>query len=188
MKIEYLKTSEIVPYKKNPRKNKQAIEIVAKSIAEYGFKNPIIIDKEKVIIAGHTRIEAVPRAIELIEEKLKDNLKENDEEILQKRLNELKEGVPTIRIEDLTEDQIKAYRIMDNKSSEYAEWDTELLKEEFMELEAEDYDLELTGFDLSEIGDILDTEEKEDIGKVDKLGHLEVECPKCHHKFQRKDA
>ncbi len=161
LKIDYLPIEEIKVYEKNPRRNNRAVEVVKKSIEKYGFRVPIILGSNKVLIAGHTRLKA---AKEL-------GMKE----------------VPVVQADDLTESEQKGLRIMDNKSSEYAEWDTELLKEEFMELEAEDYDLELTGFDLREVGDILDTE-KEDIGKVDKLGHLEVECPKCHYKFHRKDA
>ena len=97
--------------------------MVAGSIKEFGFKNPIIIDKEKVIIAGHTRLKAA----------IKLGLTE----------------VPIIQVEDLTEQQIKAFRIADNKTSEYAEWDMELL-----EIELEGLEFEFTGFDDLEFDEI----------------------------------
>lgn len=143
MKIETIKISEIKPYKNNPRKNDQAVKVVKRSIKEFGFRNPILIDKNNEIIAGHTRLKA---AIEL----------------------EYKE-VPCMKIEDLTKEQVKAFRIMDNKSSENAQWDNDLLKEEFTEIDEAEYDLELTGFELREVGDILDegVEVEEDIVAVD---------------------
>ena len=141
LKIEYLPISEIKPYSRNPRKNDKAVDVVAKSIKEFGFKNPIILDKGNEIIAGHTRLKAA--------EKL--GLKE----------------VPIIRAEDLTEEQVKAFRIMDNKSSEKSEWDIDLLKEELIELQNSDFRLDLTGFSFKELGGILENEITEDIVEVD---------------------
>jgi len=91
MKILNIKVEEIKPYEQNPRINDHAVEKVANSIKEFGFKNPIIIDKENVIIAGHTRLSA-------------------------SRKLDLKE-VPILRVEDLTDKQIKAFRIADNSKS-----------------------------------------------------------------------
>ncbi len=161
MKIENIPISEIKPYEKNPRKNEKAVEIVAKSIKEFGFKVPIILDKNNEIIAGHTRLKA---AIKL----------------------EMKK-VPVIRADELTKEQAKAFRIMDNKSQDYSEWDFDLLKEEFTALDDSEYDLENTGFDLRDIGDILDDTPPEDVEKVDRLGTHQIECPRCHHKFERKE-
>ena len=142
LKIEYLKIEEIKPYDKNPRKNEKAVEIVAKSIKEFGFKNPIILDKNNEIVAGHTRLKAA----------IKLNLKE----------------VPVVRADDLTPEQVKAFRIMDNKSSEFAEWDLELLKGELYSLEGSDV-FELTGFSSEEISGIWDADKEvvEDIVEVD---------------------
>jgi len=108
MKIELMAPAELVPYAKNPRKNQPAVDYVANSIKEFGFRNPILIDKDKVIIAGHTRL--------LAAEKL--GIKQ----------------VPVIRIEDLTPDQVKALRLADNKTAEFAEWDRGLLDEELADL------------------------------------------------------
>jgi len=139
LEITYVPLSEIQPYSNNPRKNDKAVDVVAKSIKEFGFRVPIILDKNNVIIAGHTRLKA---AIKL-------------------GLNE----VPVIWADDLTEEQVKAFRIMDNKSSEYAEWDDNLLKEELNDLKESGMDLELTGFSkeelkLKNIDDLIDVQNR----------------------------
>ena len=113
----------------NPRNNENAVDKVASSIAEFGFKNPIIIDKNNVVINGHTRL------------------------LASKKLG-LKE-VPVIKADDLTEAQVKAFRIADNKTSEYAEWNGELLKLELEQLEGMNFDLECTGFDMDDIEQML---------------------------------
>lgn len=119
MKIINKKIDEVIPYENNPRKNDEAVDYVAKSIKEFGFKVPIIIDKNGVIVAGHTRLKAAKKL----------GLKE----------------VPTIIADDLSDDQIKAFRLADNKVGEFAEWDDELLK---IELDDIDIDMEDFGFDL----------------------------------------
>ena len=101
MEIIYKKLEDLKPYEKNPRKNDDAVEYVANSIKEFGFKVPIIVDENNIIIAGHTRYKA------------------------SKKLG-IKE-VPCIIADDLTEEQIKAFRLADNKVSEKAKWDTDLL-------------------------------------------------------------
>lgn len=133
LKIEYMDIEKLIPYINNPRINDNAVDAVAASIKEFGFKNPILIDKENVIIAGHTRLKAA------------------------KKLG--LEEVPVIRVEDLTEQQIKAFRIADNKTAEFAEWDFELLK-----IELEGLDDEFTGFDMEELKKLFpdDTEVIED--------------------------
>lgn len=119
MEIINKKLDELIPYEKNPRKNKEAVEYVANSIKEFGFKVPIIIDKDNVIVAGHTRYKA--------SQKLK-----------------LKE-VPCIIADDLNKEQIKAFRLADNKVSEKASWDTSLLNAELIDIL--DIDMEDFGFD-----------------------------------------
>jgi hypothetical protein len=132
IQIEYIPISECIPYKNNPRKNDKAVEIVKKSIAENGFKNPIILDKNNEIIAGHTRLNASKEL----------------------GFNE----VPVIWADDLTEEQVKAFRIMDNKSQEYAGWDFEMLKEELEDLKELDFELDKTGFSEANLKRIMDAE------------------------------
>ena len=141
MEIIYKKIEELKPYKNNPRNNKEAIEYVANSIKEFGFKVPIIIDKNNEIIAGHTRL--------LASKELK-----------------LKE-VPCIIADDLTEEQVKAFRLADNKVSEIAEWDFDLLEQELEEIQ--DIDMSMFDFDLS----VLDDEEEKEVIEDD----YEVEIP-----------
>lgn len=111
MNITMKKLSEITPYDNNPRQNEKAIEVVANSIKEFGFKTPIVVDKFNIIINGHTRYKAA----------LKLGLTE----------------APVVVADKLSPEQVKAYRIMDNRTSELAEWDVELLLGELKDLEEE---------------------------------------------------
>lgn len=131
MNILDLKLSDITPYENNPRNNDEAVEPVAESIKEFGFKVPIIIDKDNVIVAGHTRYKAA--------KKLKLNT------------------VPCIRADDLTEEQIRAFRLADNKVSEIATWDMDLLE---LELDGIS-DIDMSLFDFNEIEEIPDELERE---------------------------
>ena len=127
MKRIQKKVEEIKPYEKNPRFNDEAVKYVAKSIQEFGFKVPIIIDTNGTIVAGHTRYKA---SIEL-------GLEE----------------VPCIVADDLSEEQIKAFRLADNKVSEKAEWNEELLEEELsniLNIDMTDYGF-ILDFDLNEV-------------------------------------
>ena len=126
-KIQYLSLNEIKPYNNNPRKIKN-VDKVAKSIAEFGFQQPIVVDKNNIIIVGHTRFQA------------------------SKQLG--LEKVPVL-IADLTEQQAKAYRIVDNRLNEDNEWDKDLLNIEIDDLK--DYNSELLnfGFDEKELDNIL---------------------------------
>ena len=148
--IEYIPVAEIIPYAKNPRKNDKAVDLVANSIQEFGFKNPLILDKNNEIITGHTRLKAA----------IKLGLTE----------------VPVMWAEDLSPEQVKAYRILDNKSSELADWDENLLESEFRALEEKGFDLSLTGFSDKEIGDIWDDfeETKEDDFEVPKEAKYKI--------------
>jgi len=129
MKIELRKLADIRPYENNPRINDDAVDAVAASIREFGFKVPIVVDKDGVIVTGHTRLKAA--------EKLG------------------MEKVPVIVAKDLTPDQIRAYRIADNKTAELAEWNYDLLPIELGELQAADYDLGLLVFDQDELAKML---------------------------------
>jgi len=119
LKIIDKKIEDLVPYENNPRKNDAAVESVVRSIEEFGFKVPIVIDKDNVIVAGHTRLKAA------------------------KKLGLSK--VPCLVADDLTEDQIKAFRLVDNKTAEYAEWDFEKLE---IELEALAGSFDMATFDF----------------------------------------
>ena len=136
--IQYCNPEELIPYEKNPRDNRAALDAIELSIEEYGFTNPILVNEEKVILAGHTRREAAILA----------GL----------------EKVPYIVVDGLTEAQQKAYRLADNKLSELSIWDEDLLKEELEDLLDEDYDISLTGFSDVDLTDLLkDDEDLEDI-------------------------
>lgn len=132
MQIIEKKIDEIIPYINNPRNNDAAVETVAASIKEFGFKQPIVIDKDGVIVAGHTRHKAA------------------------KRLGLA--TVPCIMADDLTEQQIKAYRLADNKVAELATWDMETLEIELEQIT----ELDMIDFGFESFGDD-DTEQKRDI-------------------------
>lgn len=128
MQIIDKQIKDLKPYENNPRKNDEAVKYVAESIKQFGFKVPIIIDKDNIIITGHTRYKAA---------------------------KQLKiEVVPCIIADDLTEEQIKAFRLADNKVAEFAEWDLDLLNAELENI----FDI-----DMSEIGFDLFEEENEEI-------------------------
>ena len=120
MQIIDKKIGEIKPYEKNPRKNDNAVNAVANSISQFGFKNPIVIDGNNVIICGHTRYKAA--------QKLGLDV------------------VPCVVADDLTEEQIKAYRLADNKVSELAEWDFNILGDELESI----FDIDMTDFGFDE--------------------------------------
>jgi len=130
MKVTLRPIAEIKPYDKNPRINDDAVDAVAGSIKEFGFRQPIVVDADDVIICGHTRYKA---AVQLGLAK-----------------------VPVHVAKDLTPEQIKAYRIADNKTAELAEWNYDLLPLEIGELQACNYDLGLLGFDAEELAKLLD--------------------------------
>ncbi|MFI4912448.1 MAG: DNA modification methylase [Sedimentisphaeraceae bacterium JB056] len=129
MKIIYKETSAVIPYDNNPRFNESAVDAVAKSIKEFGFRQPIVVDEAGVIIVGHTRYLAA----------LKLGL----------------EKVPVHVAKDLTAEQIKAYRIADNKTGELAQWDFDKLKIELGDLSECDFDLDLLAFDCEELEKLL---------------------------------
>ena len=122
MNIEEIPVEEIFGYAGNPRRNDAGVNYVANSIREFGFKQPIVIDANNEIVCGHTRYKAA----------LKLHMK----------------TVPCVRADDLTEAQIRAYRIADNRTAEFATWDTEKLAIEKQELEEMNFDLSGFGFGI----------------------------------------
>jgi hypothetical protein len=130
MKVEEINLSEIKPYEFNPRKNEKAIDKVAASLREFGWKQPIVVDEQNVVLAGHTRLAA---AISLNYQ-----------------------VAPVVVAEGLTDAQKAAYRIADNKTAEYSEWDKDLLQQEFSRLMELDADLTSTSFSLEDIAGFSD--------------------------------
>lgn len=129
MNVKEINIKDIRPYEKKPRKNNSAVAYVAESIKQFGFKVPIIIDKNNVIVAGHTRYKAA--------KKLGINT------------------VPAIIADDLTDEQIKAFRLADNKVAEQAEWDIDLLNEELEEI----FDIDMTDFGFEVLEEEKEVEE-----------------------------
>lgn len=139
VKIVQKNVAELIPYEKNPRNNKKAIKYVQESIDEFGFKVPIVIDSNNVVVAGHTRLIAAK------------NLKMHT--------------VPCIVADDLTPEQIKAFRLADNKVGEFSKWDKDLLARELKDIKG--LDMSEFGFNLNkDMGDGLEDRYSAELGKV----------------------
>jgi|688.fasta_scaffold138814_1 ParB-like chromosome segregation protein Spo0J len=162
LKIEQIKTSMLIPYARNSRTHSEAqVAQIAGSIREFGFTNPVLIDAENGIIAGHGRIMAAQKL----------GLEE----------------VPCIRLDHLTETQRKAYIIADNKLALNSGWDETMLGLELADLRELDFDLNMTGFDGDEIERLLNPPEESaapsDFADVDENIETEHECPKCSYRW-----
>lgn len=148
MNVQEIKLKDIKPYGKNPRKNDDAVPYVAESIKQFGFKVPIVIDRNGVIVAGHTRYKAAKQL------KMKT--------------------VPCLVADDLTDEQVRAFRLADNKVAELADWDIDLLDDELDEIF--DIDMSDFGFDLSEDEEeeteIIEDEVPEEVEPVAKQGDI----------------
>lgn len=158
MKIEQWEIDRVRPYEKNPRRNDKAVQAVAESIREFGFRQPIVVDGEGVIVVGHTRYKAA-----------------------------LKLGLKTVPVHvaaDLTPQQARAYRLADNRTAENAEWDVDLLPIELGELRDGGFDLKLAGFSDKELAEYLREFDTDlDDGDADADAADTVRCPKCGHEF-----
>ena len=144
MNIIEMSVDELTPYENNPRNNDDAVQYVANSIQEFGFKVPIVIDKDNVIVAGHTRLKAA-KMLGL-------------------------DKVPVIVADDLTENQVKAFRLADNKVGELADWDFSKLEEELAEID--DIDMSDFGFD-----EYAKSEKKEkEVNLKDDVIQIVVDC------------
>lgn len=156
--IQMMPIDTVKPYIYNPRVNDQAVDAVARSIEEFGFRSPIVVDESKTIINGHTRLKAA------------------------KQLG--LEQVPVLLADDLTEEQVRAFRLADNKTAELAEWDDDMLEEELSLLD----DIDMSEFGFEEIVEELEVEEDEgfddelpkepraQVGDVYKLGGSRLVC------------
>lgn len=187
LKMEIWPTEKLIEYARNPRNNDDVVDQMVSVIKEFGFRVPIVARSDGLVVDGHLRLKAA-RAIGLKE-------------------------VPVILADELTDTQVKAFRILANKSASWAEWDDELLRLEFEDLNNEAFNLELTGFSEEELNDILisgedysreytdgskrnkssDNESEKDYSsknkeiEVDNLIHDGVECPKCKFIFEVKN-
>ena len=148
LKLEHWPTSRLIPYARNPRKNDHVVDQMAAAITEFGFRIPIIAKSTGEVVDGHLRLKAALRL----------GL----------------ETVPVILADDLTPAQIKAFRILANRSATWADWDEDLLRLELEELKLDDFDLALTGFDADELLEIMAGEETTSEGNTDEDAAPEV--------------
>jgi len=156
MQIVYMNVHDLNPYKNNPRKNDQAVAMVKASIQDFGFKVPITIDKDKVVVTGHTRLKAA----------------------IQLGMTE----VPCIILDDLTQDQVKAFRLVDNRTSEIAEWDYTALEIELEEIKMDmsEFDFKIPGVEEDIVEDDYEVNlpgtAKSRVGEIYKLGRHILMC------------
>lgn len=141
--VKEVRIEDLKEYGNNPRRNDRAVQPVANSLKKFGFVNPIIVDRDMVILAGHTRLKAAKE-------------------------NKLKK-VPVIIVDDMTEDQEKAFRLADNRVAELSEWDEDKLKEEMAALAVDDW----SDFGVSE----------KDLKKYEPDDGMQT-CPKCGCRFR----
>lgn len=157
VKIEIKNTDSLIPYANNPRQNDKAVKYVAESIKQFGIKVPVVIDSNNVIVAGHTRLKACE----------------------QLGITE----IPCIVADDLSEEQIKAFRLADNKVAEFSQWDIQGLN---LEIEGLDFDMKDFGFldnlaiDWDDVAEL--TEETYEEPEKPKL-----QCPNCEYKGLKKE-
>lgn len=157
MNVTMRKVSDVKPYDKNPRRNDGAVDAVAASISEFGFQQPLVVDKDGVLIVGHTRLKAAKKL----------GMKE----------------VPVVVADGLTPEKVKAYRLADNKTGELAGWDFSLLDRELAELDDLDFDLSEFGFaePAGESIEAIDLDSSPTpTGREGKAMH----CPKCGFIFE----
>lgn len=149
MQVVAKSIGDIKPYENNPRNNDDAVDAVANSIKEFGWQQPIVVDKNMVIIAGHTRYKAA------------------------KKLG--LDQVPVVIADKLTKEQVKAYRLADNKSGELATWDDDLLEDELVGID----NIDMSDFGFDELSDDSDDADVNDLDLSDKITdkyELKVSC------------
>ena len=158
MKIVNKHVNDLIPYVNNPRLNDNAVDAVASSIKNFGFKVPIVIDSGNEIVTGHTRLKAA------------------------KKLG--LEEVPCIIADDLTPEQIKAFRLADNKVGEFADWDFKLLESEFNELKDTDLFTGFEDFEIDSFTSSIDVDEFFEETEEHHGGPKTVTCPNCGEIFE----
>ena len=155
--------NKITPYFRNSKKHPDSqLKLIARSLREYGWRQPIVTDKDDVIIVGHGRWLAYQKYPEGIKEPW------------------------IVKADDLTPEQVRGYRLMDNKTNE-SDWDLSLAIQELKELDSLGYDIDLTGFDQDLLIESSDKDDEVPVSAppIAKLGDIfilggQVECPKCH--------
>ena len=164
--VEQWPIDRLIDYIRNPRKNDHAVEKVAAAIHEFGFRVPILAKSDGLIVDGHLRIKAARKLGMAV--------------------------VPVIVADDMTDIQIKAFRISVNKMADLAGWDIPMLNLELEDLKLEGFDLNLTGFDADEILGMLENPNFEpatadEQGKLDELAPQMVSCPHCGQEFNARE-
>jgi len=165
--LESWPTDSLIEYARNPRKNDHAVDRVAAAIREFGFRVPILAKSDKTIVDGHLRLKAA------------------------KKLG--LEEVPVLLCDDMTDIQVRAFRLSVNKVSEFADWDDEMLRVELDELGKDGFDIELTGFSLDEVATLLidgsdfEPGSEDDQGQLDQLDPKIVTCPHCSKEFDSRE-
>jgi ParB-like chromosome segregation protein Spo0J len=160
--LEQIPTADLIPYARNSRTHSdEQVAQIAASIREFGFCNPVLIDAQNTIIAGHGRVLAAGRM------KL--------------------ESVPCLRLTHLTDAQRRAYVIADNRIALSSGWDAELLANELSDLHADEFDMALLGFDADELSTLMGFVPDFQPGTEDDQGRLDekakITCPECKHEF-----
>jgi ParB-like chromosome segregation protein Spo0J len=166
LQFETWPIEKCIDYARNPRKNDHAVDKVASAIKEFGFRVPIVAKSDGLVVDGHLRLKAAKK-IGLTE-------------------------VPVILADDMSEAQIKAFRLSVNKVAEFAEWDIDLLKLEFADLQEQGFDLNLTGFEVGEMAAMFDQPNfepgsEDDQGKLDQLAPKMIQCPHCGQDFDLRE-
>lgn len=153
LQVQYLSIDSVKPYEKNPRKNDDAVQSVVDSIREYGFRVPILIDSNHTVIAGHTRLKAA-KVLGM-------------------------EEIPCILASDMTAEQVRAFRIADNRLSEIASWNYDLLAQEL-----EGLDFGCLNLDFPEL-EVPDFEGSLSTGATESKGCDTIVCPKCGFEWKK---
>jgi len=167
MKIEQWPIEKCIEYARNPRKNDHAVDRMAAAIREFGFRVPILAKSDKTVVDGHLRLKAA------------------------KKLG--LEEVPVLLCDDMTDIQVRAFRLSVNKVSEFADWDDEMLRVELDELGKDGFDLELTGFSLDEVRALSLNDEYPEQNPESSSKEIDTDeftmdhtCPKCGFEFDDK--
>lgn len=165
--LEQWPLDRFIEYARNPRKNDHAVDKTAAAIREFGFRVPILAKSDGLVVDGHLRLKAA-RKLGL-------------------------ETVPVMLCDDMSEPQIKAFRLSVNKIADLAEWDGELLRLELEDISATGFEMDLMGFDADELAGLMagapdfEPGTEDDQGKLDELAPKIVTCPHCGEEFDSRE-